>query len=65
MNHVFRNKNYTDRNYEATNVIACVVTSQAPDDFILGDRWVADPDLIISNLTHLYTQSGVRYYGHL
>lgn len=60
----FRNKNWTKRDYECTNVVACVA-EKAP-----GDNWVpCDPyylDQIISRgAQQLEICAGVRYYGWL
>lgn len=64
----FKNKNYTSRDYECTNVIACEA-EQAPD----ANYSPADAS-IITGLTHLHTTrdlnnltgaNDVKYYGHL
>jgi len=55
----FRNVNYTTRNYDCTNVVACV-GEESP-----GENWEPVDDSIIEGLTHLWTEAGVRYYGHI
>lgn len=56
----FRNKNYTKRNYECTNVICC----QAEKKPETGD-WQQCEDHEIKGLTQLFIQAGVRYFGYL
>lgn len=59
----FRNTHYTQRDYEATNIVACVAQT-AP-----GPQWEAADESILAPLTQLWieTVSGqdVRYYGYL
>lgn len=55
----FRNKNFTKRDYECTNVIACVADS-APNE-----NWISADESVINNLTQLWIENGVRYYGYL
>jgi hypothetical protein len=54
----FKNKNFKTRDYEATNIVACVA-EQAPDENYVP----ADVD--ISRMTMLWIQGGVQYYGWL
>lgn len=60
----FRNRHYTRRDYEATNVIACVA-AKAP-----SDMWEPCDSSILQGLTQLdleYTDNGMafRRFGHL
>ena len=55
----FKNKNFTTRNYECTNVIACVADA-APDK-----NYIESDDSVLQGLTQLWIENGVRYYGHL
>lgn len=55
----FKNKNYTKRDYEATNIIACKAL-EAPNS-----NWIECDESILSNLTQLWIQNGVKYFGHL
>lgn len=55
----FRNKNFTKRDYEATNVVACVA-AEAP-----GENWEPCADSIIDGLTQLFIERDVRYFGYL
>jgi len=55
----YRNTRWTRRDYECTNVVACVA-SVAP-----GAEWVECDESALDSLDHLYTQAGVKYYGYL
>jgi hypothetical protein len=55
----YRNTKFVKRDYECTNIVACVAES-AP-----ASHWEQADASIISGLTKLYTQNGVAYYGHL
>lgn len=60
----FRNRNYSQRDYEATNVIACVAAA-APSDI-----WEPCRSSVLQGLTQLelrYTAEGQAYrlFGHL
>ena len=61
MNKTFKNKNYKKRDYESTNKIACTAV-EAPNE-----NWIeCDKDIIEDmNLTQLYMENSVRYYGYL
>jgi hypothetical protein len=56
---VYRNTRYATRNYECTNVVACVA-DKAP-----APHWELSTHEILKNLTALWIENGVRYYGHL
>lgn len=56
---VFKNKNFIKRNYQCTNVVACVAET-APNE-----NYIATDDSILENLKPLYRQAGVVYYGYL
>ena len=55
----FRNTKFTKRDYETTNIVACVADA-AP-----GDNWELADGSALLGLEHLYTQAGVRYYGYI
>lgn len=57
----FKNKNFTKRDYEATNVVACQGT-EAPND-----NWQETDEPIIAklNLQRLWIENGIQYYGWL
>ncbi len=56
---VFKNKSFTKRNYDCTNIVACMAEN-APDE-----NYEPVQAVILNRLTHLYTQNGVRYFGFL
>lgn len=55
----FKNTQFTKRNYDCTNIVACVA-DQAPNE-----NYAPSDEAVLNGLMHLYTQSGVRYYGYL
>lgn len=55
----FRNKNFTKRDYECTNIVACVAW-EAP-----GENWTSCDDGILKGLTKLYREGDVSYYGYM
>ena len=56
----FKNTNFKSRDYECTNIVACV-GHMKPN----SDNWVMCNSSVLSNLTKLYTQNGITYYGYL
>lgn len=54
----FKNKNFTTRDYKTTNLVYCQAET-APDA-----NWIEVEGMEL-NVTHLYTQAGVRYFGWL
>jgi hypothetical protein len=59
----FRNKHFTKRDYEATNIVACVSASAPNDNYVPAD------DSILFGLTSLWLErvngQEVRFYGYL
>lgn len=55
----FKNKNFTKRDYECTNVVACVAEN-APDD-----NWIECDEEILNGLDRIHTIAGACYYGYL
>lgn len=56
----FINTKFTKRDYEATNVVACMAYVAPSPDWIPSERPQA-----LKGLTHLWTVAGVQYYGYL
>jgi hypothetical protein len=56
---VFKNIHFTTRDYEVTNVVACIAES-APNE-----NWVECDAAILAKLTKLWIQNNVQYYGWL
>ena len=54
----FKNKNFTKRNYDCTNVIFCQ-SETAPNE-----NWI-ECNESENTLNHLYTEAGVKYFGYL
>lgn len=54
----YRNTNWTTRNYECMNVVACKA-AEAPNE-----NWTEDENAIASNMMMLYVENGVEYYGY-
>lgn len=62
----FRNVNFVKRDYECSNIVACVCGS-TPND---GREWSAAPDATLNGLSKLWTEGDrngnyVQYWGHL
>lgn len=55
----YRNTKWTRRDYECTNVVACVGPS-AP-----ASHWEKCDDNVLAGLTMLYRQGDVTYYGYM
>ncbi len=55
----FKNKNFTRRDFECTNIVACE-SEQAPNT-----NYVAADKSIIEGLTPLWIENGTTYYGYL
>lgn len=55
----YRNTKFIKRDYECTNIVACVAAA-APES-----HWEQVDASAINGLTKLYTQAGVTYYGHI
>jgi len=56
---VFKNKNYTKRDYEATNVIACI--SETPPN----ENWIEADEAILNGLNQLWTENNIKFFGYL
>lgn len=68
---VFKNKNFKNRNYECTNLVYAV---NLGDNQPEGDFWEETNDykeidgdiyLGISEVRHIYTSCGIRYFGYV
>lgn len=63
---MFRNMNFTERDYECTNIVSCLAPS-VPQD---GIEWTPTTHeelnaMLRSPVRSLYIQAGVQYYGYL
>ena len=61
---IFRNKNFTKRDYECTNVVACLADS-APDENWIPTSHEELNAMLRSPLQSLYIEKNVQYYGYL
>lgn len=62
---IYRNTQFTKRNYECTNVVACELVdldAKIPENYEAADAAFA---AYVRNLTPLWIESGIRYYGYL
>lgn len=62
---IYRNVNFTERNYECTNLVACEVVDEGakvPEGYELGDDAF---QTYARNLTSLWIEGGIRYLGYL
>ena len=55
----FKNKHFTKRNYECTNIVACVAAAAPDENYIEAD------ETILKGLTRLWVENDVEYYGYL
>ena len=62
MTKTFRNKNFTKRNYECTNVAACQLID---DGAKVPENYEATDESILFGMTPLWIERGVRYWGWL
>lgn len=59
---VFRNKNFTKRDYECTNIAACSIVDEGarvPENYEPAD------ESLIANMQPLWIEGGIRYWGWL
>ena len=59
---VYRNTRFTKRNYECTNVAACLVYdagSKVPEGYEPAN------ESLISNMNPLWIEAGIQYWGWL
>lgn len=63
---VFINKNYTNRDYECTNIVMCESETN-PDELVWSEEHPHALEHFLSKHRgqHLYTQAGVRFYGYM
>jgi len=66
---VFKNKNFTKRDYECTNLVYAVGETQPEGDFWeeTNDYKEFDGDIYLgkSDVQHLYTSCGIQYFGYM
>ena len=57
---VFVNQKFKKRDYECTNIVACVAEKAPDENYVPTDKPQA-----LQGLTRLWIQGGVEYYGYL
>ena len=65
---VFKNKNFTKRDYECTNLVYAVGETQPEGDFWEETKEFESVDNDIefaTNTTSLYVSCGIRYFGYM
>lgn len=55
----FRNTRFNKRDYDCTNLVACVA------DVSPGEGWEPCDDAVLANLTRLWSQGRTTYYGYM
>jgi hypothetical protein len=61
---MYRNSHFVKRDYEATNVVACIA-SAAPNENWIPTTHEELNAMLRSPLQPLWIESGVQYYGYL
>ena len=61
---MFRNKHFTTRDYETTNVVACLAEN-APNENWIPTTHEALNAMLRSPVKPLWIEGGVQYYGYL
>jgi hypothetical protein len=66
---IFKNPQFKERDYECTNIVACVADSKEllkkPNlDWDRSD-WVESGEEVLEGLRSLGVENGVRFYGYL
>jgi hypothetical protein len=60
MMQAYINTKFKKRDYEATNIVACMAEAAPTPDWVPSDR-----SETLKGLTYLWTEAGVQYYGYL
>ena len=61
---LFRNKHFMKRDYESTNVVACI-SALAPDENWIPTTHEQLNAMLSSPVQPLWIENGVQYYGYL
>ena len=59
---VFRNTRFTTRNYECTNIAACIPVD---DGAKVPDGYEVAPSAILNGMQPLWIEAGIQYWGWL
>ena len=66
MTNTYRNANFTKRNYDCTNIVCCEAESiEQARAASPNANWVLcdEGEITSRNMSHLWTQGGVRFFG--
>jgi hypothetical protein len=55
----FKNTSFVKRDYECSNIVACLADKAPAENFAPSD------ETVINGLTQIWIENGVRYYGYL
>jgi len=61
---LFRNKNFVKREYECTNIVACIAENPPNENYVETTHEELNGNLS-SPLVPLWIENGVQYYGYL
>lgn len=59
MKQIWKNANFTKRDYDCTNIVAAMGNKP------VNGNWIEGNSSDLSKLTMLYIQDGTEYYGYL
>ena len=66
MRQIFKNKNFTKRDYEATNIVACEIVKEGGK---IRPEWntcyLPADESTLAGLTALWIENGIQYWGWL
>ena len=60
MRHFFKNKLFVKRDYETSNIVACIAETAPPSP---DGRWQPAQSEDLYGLTPIYTERGVEFWG--
>lgn len=59
---VYRNTKFTKRNYDCTNIAACIPVD---DGAKVPEHYEVAPSSILNGMTPLWIEGGIQYWGWL
>ena len=63
--YILKNTNFVKRDPETTNIVACTYEAQYKPGIVDRIEWVPAGPSTLKDLTKLWTQDGVTFYGYL
>lgn len=61
---MFRNKNFTKRDYDCTNVVACESEFAPNENYVLTSHEELN-SMLKSSIQPLFIENGVQFYGYM